>query len=498
MNNQEPTPVWGILLVFVLLVSVAFAAPASSIALNEQPALPAALPEGVAGLLETGVETWSAGYDSETGTDRVWANVVSPDGKQTYLTGHSWGTWEDIVTIAYDTLTGIELWQHRYNGPGNDWDEAHDLALSPDGSRLFVVGNSWGTGTGNDFVTLVYDAADGALLWEARYDGPASGQDWGNSLAVGPDGSQVYVSGSSQDSKLDYATVAYDAETGDELWVARYSGPGHLDRVNDIAVTPDGSRVTITGESFGAGTGYDYATITYDTETGDELWALRYHGGYGYDYGNAVVADDQTVYVTGQSHGPGTGAGGTSWDWVTIAYDGASGEQAWLARHDGSANGGDASRALVLSPDGQRLFVAGYAAEDETGRDITTIAYDTGTGDRLWTGQYDGPASRSDEASALAVSPDGSRVYVTGWSDDGPAWEQQYDFTTLAYSAETGEPLWEARWENDGGGRATTVTVDPEGGRLFVAGHGVGASGTTAYKTVAYIDLVPTLERVLG
>ena len=62
----------------------------------------------------------------------------------------------------------------------------------------------------------------------------------------------------------DYATIAYDASAGTELWVERYEGPGQGgDTAESVRVTPDGTEVLVTGWSAGP-TGYsDYATIAY-------------------------------------------------------------------------------------------------------------------------------------------------------------------------------------------------------------------------------------------
>ena len=51
------------------------------------------------------------------------------------------------------------------------------------------------------------------------------------SVAVSPDGTMVYVAGSGYSGGGEYyATVAYRAATGRQLWVSRYHGP-----VNDGA-----------------------------------------------------------------------------------------------------------------------------------------------------------------------------------------------------------------------------------------------------------------------
>ena len=64
--------------------------------------------------------------------------------------------------------------------------------------------------------------------------------------------------------------------------------------------------------------------------------------------------------------------------------------------------------------------------------DYATLAYDSASGASLWTRRYDGPASLRDDAVALAVSPDGSRVFVTGSSATSA---NDDDYATVAYSA---------------------------------------------------------------
>jgi hypothetical protein len=74
----------------------------------------------------------------------------------------------------------------------------------------------------------------------------------------------VFVTGDSSGaaSQDDYATVAYNATTGAKLWVKRYNGPGHsTDRANSVAVSPSGKQVFVTGYSASATLDYDYATI---------------------------------------------------------------------------------------------------------------------------------------------------------------------------------------------------------------------------------------------
>ena len=128
------------------------------------------------------------------------------------MTGRSRGsgTSEDYATIAYDAATGAVVWARRYGAEG--YDSAESLATAPDGRRLFVTGDNKEPGGYNDYATIAYDAATGVVLWVRRYDGPSHQSDSASSVAVSPDGA-VFVTGSSAgppEGVADYATIAYD------------------------------------------------------------------------------------------------------------------------------------------------------------------------------------------------------------------------------------------------------------------------------------------------
>jgi WD40 repeat protein len=181
-----------------------------------------------------------------------------------FVTGESVGATSnhDYATVAYDASTGAKLWVSRYNGLGNSSDFATALAVSPDGTDVFVTGYS-DVSIGNyDYATVAYDASSGARLWSRSYTRP--GNDVANALGVSPDGSEVFVTGGSEGSTTyaDYATVAYDASTGAKLWSKRYAHVGN-DIATALGVSPDGSQVFVTGQSDGSTSGVDQATVAY-------------------------------------------------------------------------------------------------------------------------------------------------------------------------------------------------------------------------------------------
>jgi DNA-binding beta-propeller fold protein YncE len=116
-------------------------------------------------------------------------------------------------------------------------------------------------------------AAPGTQTWVRRYDGRAHLDDHAYALDVSPDGARVFVTGSSDEGETsDYATVAYDASSGVELWVKRYDGRAHFDDfARTLEVSSDGSAVFVTVRSMEATSGDDYATVSYDAATGTKL-----------------------------------------------------------------------------------------------------------------------------------------------------------------------------------------------------------------------------------
>jgi DNA-binding beta-propeller fold protein YncE len=378
-------------------------------------------------------------------------------------------------------VPGGPLWVQRYNGPGNGWDEARSVAVSPDGKTVFVTGQSENTTSGYDYpvdyLTVAYSVTSGAKLWAQRYDGPAGKADVPASMAVSPDGSTVFVTGSSETSKpetehegffTDYATVAYSTASGARLWVQRYNGPAGLnDGASSVAVARDGAKVFVTGGSEG-----DYATIAYSPATGARLWVQRY------DHGSAasvVSPGNGKVYVTGTSRG----------DYATVAYGATSGARLWVQRYNGPANLDDYAARLAANPAGTKIFVTG-TSETPKASAYATVAYDASSGAQLWVRRYNGPASVNgiDEARSVAVARDGAEVFVTGSSFAGMT--ARYDYATVAYSTTSGARLWVQRY-NPGNGFDDAYSVATGNGKVYVTGSSSPTlSSHTDYATIAY------------
>jgi DNA-binding beta-propeller fold protein YncE len=384
--------------------------------------------------------------------------AVSPDGRTVFITGNGSNGY---LTVAFDAATGAQKWLTRYTGPGAGG--AVSVAVSPGGSTVFVTGSSQGGTTNGDYVTVAYNAATGAQKWVKRYNGPGNSYDQAAAVLVSPGGNRVFVTGESTGTTSGYynATVAYDAATGAWLWTRR--AISDADMPASEAVSPDGSTVYVTGTRLWPATGDHYATVAYNAATGAQRWAACYHRGTGMAQSVAVSPDGSTVYVTGP--------GGNSLEhYLTVAYNAATGAQRWVARY----NYGFGLRVAV-SPAGGTVFVTGSSANQQ----YATVAYNAATGAQLWTARYTGPSYNG--PSSMAVGPDGSTVYVTGYSQGGATDD---DYATVAYDTVTGAQLWAQRWSSHGSYAdfAESVAVSPDGTRVFVTGFSQGGNS----RTIAY------------
>lgn len=109
----------------------------------------------------------------------------------------------------------------------------------------------------------------------------------------------------------------------------------------------------------------------------------------------AATSTGNAVIVTGRIRD----ATGTVVNFGTVAYNPVSGARLWVRAYH--------------NPNGQPEFA--------------TVAYDSGTGAQLWVARYGQPAKEPAYGVSVAVSPDSSKVFVTG--DTGN------DAATVAYNS---------------------------------------------------------------
>lgn len=151
------------------------------------------------------------------------------------------------------------MWSDTFGSSGSP----DDLSVSPDGQTVVVVGALVPGG----FTTVAYDAATGDRRWSDSLE-----QGWAKGTVVSLDSATAFVSGwSTGAGEQSYQTVAYSVSSGAILWWRRF-GTSPCSYGNDVALAPDGSLLYVTGtipdlvegcgSEFSAG---DYGTVAYRT-----------------------------------------------------------------------------------------------------------------------------------------------------------------------------------------------------------------------------------------
>jgi outer membrane protein assembly factor BamB len=381
-------------------------------------------------------------------------------------------------------VRGTQLWVKLYSGPPTTGNFPSSVAVSPGGGTVFVAGTTTraGSGTGRgSFATVAYKAATGAQLWARSYRGPGNGFDRATSMAVS--GGRVFVTGSSATSDGgpgNYATIAYNAATGTRLWASSYSGPGNSDdAAASMAVSPRGGRVFVTGCTavFSSGD-VDYATVAYNAATGTRLWARSYdRGGTSGGCATAVAAgpDGGRVFVTGAIDN----------NYATVAYNAATGAQLWARPYPGLRNPGDPIGTVLVAVSGGEVLVTGTTLGAHS-IDYGTVAYSAATGAQLWAKHYsNGRGPSLSNPRSMVVS--GGKVFVTGTSITARSPVSEY--ATVGYNAATGAQLWVRLYQGPDsiGNDPASVAVSPTGRTVYVTGtSATGPNGTGDYATIAY------------
>ena len=386
-----------------------------------------------------------------------------------YVLGNSFvsGSGRDFVTVKYNAQ-GTEEWRVRFDEGQQHYETPSALALDNLGN-VYVTGGSWPNLSISDYLTVKYNS-NGSMMWKARYNGPDNGNDRSTNLIVDNSGN-VYVTGLSHSgsSQADYTTVKYNSK-GKEQWVARYNGSANsIDRATHIATDRSGN-IFVTGWSLGY---YPYegttskkgiVTVKYN-KNGVQQWVTRYDAqplGSEAEPVRLVTDDLGNVYILGSSDV----LDGRP-DYLTIKYNNM-GEEQWTALFDGPGDPWGKSRdepAALAVDDSGNVYITGTSRAHVTGRDYATVKYSS-SGVKLWAARYNGSQNSSDQAAALALDALGN-VYVTGSRSLG---ERHQQTVTVKYNA-AGAEQWAAPFLEQVAPRnyAQSITVD-NAGHVFVTG----------------------------
>ena len=375
---------------------------------------------------------------------------------------------------------GTQVWLQRFGGPYISA-TASSVATNPSRTVVYVTGITTKKATGlRDEVTVAYNAATGGQLWLARYQGMGRhprGDTGVPAITVSPDGATVYVAGDRArgTGHNDYLVLAYNAATGAQLWAVSPLAFASMAQYDPVAVSPDSKTVYVTGtQDFVGGRAFkSYDTIALSAATGATVWdsqrATRPHVGHTLT-SIAVSPDGSRVFIAGSSG--------------IICLDPANGEQLWMLIFKQAYQ--RLHLSLAVSPDSSTLYVTGGSMAPGSVQHYWTAAIVAANGFKMWQATYHGPVtSGATGSTAIALSPDGSTVYVTGSAGQASGLNE---YATIGYDAATGHQLWQATYSTPKvDDNAAGLAVSPDGSEVYVTGTSIASYNTPAdYATVAY------------
>jgi len=349
----------------------------------------------------------------------------STDGTKMYIYGTSDNSlvqfelqtaWDPTTAQSFYKLTANELFEQAVGA-------LIAFAFKSDGSKLFAVFN---TGDVVKQYTLTRPWEIASLTYDNISFSITSQETTPTGIYVSPDGTRMYVIGSTGDKVNEYAlSVGWDLSTAS--FTRSISIATQESASSDVYFKSDGTRMYVIGtgsdnvNEYSLSTAWNVSTASYvrafsvaTQETNSSGFAFNSDGTRMYLLG--TTADTVFVYNLG-----------TGWDMSTASYSGSSYK---IIQPDTTYNG------MRFKPDGTSVFLIG------TLRDTIT-EYRLSTPWMISTAKYyktagTTVAAQDTTSTGLFFKPDGLQVFVVGSTNDSvysytlsSAWEIQ----TLTFSA---------------------------------------------------------------
>ncbi len=206
-------------------------------------------------------------------------------------------------------------------------------------------------------------------------------------------------------------------------------------------------------------------------------WVQQFGSGLGSssDEATAIAIDTSGfVYVTGASNGESGYA-----DWTTVKYS-PGGDEIWVSKFNGPANGDDFARHIVVGS-GAEVYVAGTIKSAMGDNDIAAVKINS-DGTQNWSVTYAGTFHDADFISGLALDSEENLIVLGSTSEEG-----EYDsFTIIKYDS-AGNQLWLTHFSDEGiGANNGTAMVVDNAGNIIVTGNSSNENSATDWVTLKY------------
>lgn len=317
----------------------------------------------------TGAVIWQYTYDGSAHGNDIGASIAVDSLDNVYVAGYTQnGDGNDDYLVLKYTPGGTPVWQAAYNGSANGIDQATSLAAGIDG--VAVTGQSW-NGTAFDMATVKYDFS-GAMLWEKSYS-TGAGTCVGKQIKMDAAGNVVVTGSAANGIDLDIYTAKYNGATGAIIWGKTYNG-AYDDEPNGLIIDATGD-VYITGYTWTLSGTNDFYTARYNGDTGALVWQQLFDSGNGNT--DLAIATGIGVDPSGDVFVTGYTVAAENYDFQTIKYKKDNGNQLWQQSFNGTANGNDRPVGIWVTSAGD-VLVTGWSDSGANDLDYYVIKYDPG------------------------------------------------------------------------------------------------------------------------
>lgn len=418
--------------------------------------------------------------------------MVSPNGKHVYVTSYG----DNAVNVfSRDLITGelrFEEYHKEGSGGVSGLVTAYAPFVTPDGLQVYVTGSD-----NNSIVVFNRNVSSGELTYVDTYIDNLNGVDGlsgASTVRVSPDGNYMYVAGANEDA---IAIFSRNAETGALTFLSiiqdEVNGVTGMGFPTYLEISEDGNNLYVAAFGSGAIAVFDLETSSgmptfQNSENGNGL------GISGLDGSNAVAIspDGDFVYVAGNN------------DDAIVAFsrDATSGQLTFVQKIEDSStsDGLNGINGIVISPDGTTVYATGF-----WDKSLVVFNRNTTTGMLTYIERYKDGISGVDGLNGvndITMSSDGRSVYVTGFWDQSLAVFSVNPNGTLSFE----EVFKDGQSGVNGLSRASGVAVSPDGKTVYAAGYYDNAisifnratDGTLTYNTLVEdgTDNVDGIQRV--
>lgn len=360
----------------------------------------------------------------------------------------------------------------------------YSVDMSSDGS-LVVVGSygddDSGSGSGSAYV---FDATTGAQLYKLLADDAAAGDGFGSSVSVSSDGSRVLVGAVGVPYEGYGSAYVFNGTTGEQLhkFVADDGAAGD-DFGYSVSVSSDGSQVVVGASGDGDRGSYSGSAYVFDGASGSRLHKLLADdGAIGSFFGGSVsVSSDGSRIVVGAYGDSDSGY----LSGCAYVFDGATGAQLHKLLADDGAAGDYFGGSVSVSSNGSWVAVgAPY-----TGKSGAAYVFDGTTGAQVHRLLAGGITGVGRFGYSVSVSSDGGRVAVGAYGDDGRG---SHSGCAYVFDGATGAQLHKLLADDGaaGGYFGVSLSVSSDGSWVAVGAPALGApheSDSESYSGAAYV-----------